>query len=134
MSNPITQGIHHVGLTVPSISATRSFFEQALGFSQVGEVPDYPAVFISDGSVMITLWQTRDPAKAISFDRRQNIGLHHLALRVAATQSLDALHEKLAAREDVVIEFVPEPLSGGPTRHMICAIPGGIRLELIAPK
>jgi hypothetical protein len=33
----------------------------------------------------------------------------------------------------VKIEFAPEPLGGGPTRHMMCAIPGGIRLELIAP-
>ncbi|GAB3684174.1 VOC family protein [Salinisphaera aquimarina] len=128
-----TQGIHHVGLTVPDIVATQTFFREALGFSQVREVPDYPAVFVSDGTVMLTLWQAEDPTSAIAFDRRRVIGLHHLALRVAAAQSLDALYEELAERDDVTIEFAPEPLRDGPTRHMICAIPGGIRIELIAP-
>ncbi len=52
-----TQGIHHAGLTVPDLAATRTFFEEVLGFEARGEKPDYPAVFLSDGSVMITLWQ-----------------------------------------------------------------------------
>ena len=129
-----TQGIHHAGLTVPDLAAARSFFEEALGFSTVGEKPDYPAVFLSDGSVMITLWQAEDPAHARPFDRRRGIGLHHLALRVADAAGLEALHRELAARADVEVEFAPEPLGGGPTRHMMCAIPGRIRLELIAPK
>lgn len=128
-----TQGIHHAGLSVPDLAAARSFFQDALGFRQVGEVPDYPAVFLSDGTVLITLWQVEDPAHAVPFDRRHVIGLHHLALRVADGRALDALHAELTARDDVGIEFAPELLGGGPTRHMMCAIPGGIRLELIAP-
>ena len=128
-----TRGIHHAGLTVPDLAAARAFFEEALAFHAVGEKPDYPAVFLSDGAVMITLWQAEDPARARPFDRRHAIGLHHLALRVADAGALDALHGELAARSDVKIEFAPEPLGGGPTRHMMCAIPGGIRLELIAP-
>ena len=48
-----TQGIHHAGLTVPDLAAARAFFEQALGFRPVGEVPAYPAVFLSDGAVLI---------------------------------------------------------------------------------
>jgi hypothetical protein len=99
----------------------------------VGAVPDYPAVFLTDGAVLITLWQAEDPATAIPFDRRRGIGLHHLALRVADGAALAALHGELAARSDVEIEFGPEPLGAGPTRHMMCAIPGRIRLELIAP-
>lgn len=128
-----TQGVHHAGLTVPDLAAARTFFQEALGFTQVGEVPDYPAVFLSDGTVMITLWQAEDPANAVPFDRRRVIGLHHLALRVPRQEGLDALHRELAARKDVKIEFAPEPLGAGPTRHMMCAIPGHIRLELIAP-
>jgi catechol 2,3-dioxygenase-like lactoylglutathione lyase family enzyme len=128
-----TQGVHHAGLTVPDLAAARTFFEQALGFERVGERPDYPAVFLSDGTVLITLWQAEDPPNAVPFDRRRVIGLHHLALRVAGEVELDALHRELAARKDVEIEFAPEPLGGGPTRHMMCAIPGRIRLELIAP-
>ena len=128
-----TQGIHHAGLTVPDLAAAQRFFEGALGFAWVGQVPDYPAVFLSDGSVLVTLWQAEDAAAAAPFDRRRNIGLHHLALRVADPAALEALHAELAVRSDVHVEFAPEPLGGGPTRHMMCAIPGGIRLELIAP-
>jgi catechol 2,3-dioxygenase-like lactoylglutathione lyase family enzyme len=132
-SDARTRGIHHAGLTVPDLSAARAFFEQALGFQAVGGLPDYPAVFLSDGEVMVTLWQAEDPTRARPFDRRHAIGLHHLALRVADGAALDALHEELAARRDVELEFPPEALGDGPTRHLMCAIPGGIRLELIAP-
>lgn len=125
-----TQGIHHAGLTVPSLSAARGFFLEALGFDQVGEIPDYPACFLSDGHIMITLWQAADPASAAPFDRHRNLGLHHLAL---VASDLDALHASLKQRVDVEIEFAPEPLGQGPTRHMMCAIPGGIRVEFIAP-
>ena len=128
---PRTRGVHHAGLTVPDLAAAKTFFEEGLGFEQVGEIPDYPAVFLSDGAVMITLWQAANGAGAAPFDRRHSIGLHHLALEVAG--DLEGLHTELAARDDVEVEFEPEPLGGGSTRHMMCAIPGGIRLELIAP-
>lgn len=133
MHTPKTQGAHHVGLTVPNIAATKAFFIEALGFTQVGEVPDYPAVFVSDGTVMLTLWQAEDPKNATPFDRRRSIGLHHLALQVADETPLDELYQNLTQRSDVNVEFAPEALQNGPTRHMMCAIPGGIRLELIAP-
>ncbi len=129
----ITRGAHHIGLTVPDLAKTRAFFIDTLGFDQVGEVADYPAVFLSDGTTMITLWQAADPAKAVPFDRKNVIGLHHFALKVDGADALDALHGKLKAAEGVKVEFAPEPLGGGPTRHMMCAIPGGIRMEFIAP-
>lgn len=129
----LTQGIHHLGLTVPDLERTRRFFTQVLGFEVVGEVADYPAVFVSDGSVMLTLWQAEDPASATPFDRKRVIGLHHFALRVADAAALESLHKRLIETEDVAIEFAPEKLGAGPTRHMMCAIPGGIRLEIIAP-
>ena len=132
-TSPRTHGVHHAGLTVPDLRATRAFFMDALGFTQVGEKPDYPAVFLSDGACLVTLWQAEDPANAVPFDRRRVVGLHHLALRVADGQSLDALGRSLAERADVTVEFAPESLGAGPTRHMMLAIPGGIRLELIAP-
>lgn len=64
-----TQGAHHVGLTVSDLDAAKAFFVQALGCDQVGKSPDYPTVFISDGSVMITLWQPEDAASAVPFVR-----------------------------------------------------------------
>jgi catechol 2,3-dioxygenase-like lactoylglutathione lyase family enzyme len=128
-----TKGIHHLGLTVPDINAARAFFEEALGFKKVNEKPEYPAVFVSDGTVMLTLWQTEDPATAIPFDRRRGIGLHHVALQVESEAVLRDLHGTLSQRADVRIEFGPEPLGAAPLRHMMLRIPGNIRLELVAP-
>jgi len=129
----VTNGAHHIGLTVPDLAGTRAFFVETLGFSQVGEKPDYPAVFVSDGTTMITLWKAADPANAVPFDRKNNVGLHHFALRVENSGVLDALYHKLDTTSGVDIEFAPEPLGGGPTKHMMCFIPGGIRMEFIAP-
>ncbi len=128
-----TKGVHHVGLTVRNHDAARRFFVDTLGYEQVGEIAEYPAVFLSDGNTMITLWQVEDPTKAVSFDRKNVVGLHHLALSVDGDAALDDLCECLKADSDVEIEFEPEVLSGGSTRHMICSIPGGdIRIEFIA--
>ena len=127
----ITRGAHHIGLTIPDLDATRRFFVESLGFEQVGEVPVYPAVFLSDGSTMLTLWQAEDPASATPFDRRRNVGLHHFAMRVDA-EALDGLHERLSRLDDVEIEFAPEVLGGGPARHMMVYTPGGVRMEFIA--
>ncbi len=129
----VTQGAHHIGLTVPDLAKTRSFFLDTLGFSQVGEVPDYPAVFLTDGTTMITLWQAENPATAVSFDRKNVIGLHHFALKVENSDVLETLHHKLSTTDGVETEFAPESLGGGATQHMMCRIPGGIRMEFIAP-
>ena len=129
----LTKGAHHIGLTVPNLDETKTFFTAVLGFSQVGEVPDYPAAFLTDGTTMITLWQASNPQNAVPFDRKNVIGLHHFALKVDGAAALDDLNAKLAAAPNVAIEFAPEPLGGGATRHMMCTIPGGIRMELIAP-
>ena len=128
----VTQGAHHIGLTVPDLARTRAFFLDTLGFAQVGAVPDYPAVFLTDGTTMITLWQAADPETAVPFDRMTVIGLHHLALKVENGDTLDALHRTLETTDGVAVEFAPESLGGGPAKHMMCAIPGGIRVEFIA--
>ena len=128
----ITRGVHHIGLTVPDLEQTRKFFLETLGYDQVGDVPDYPAVFLSDGTIMITLWQATDPASAVAFDRKNVIGLHHLALTVDA-DAIDGLCDKLNDTAGVKIEFEPEPLGDLPVRHMMCSIPGGIRVEFLAP-
>ena len=128
---PLTKGVHHVGLTVPSVSETAAFFTEALGYQVVGEKQDYPAVFVSDGTTMLTLWQakTSDP---VSFDRHGNVGLHHFAIAVESVTQLETLYPKIADYPGVEIEFSPESLGGLPVKHMMCCIPGGIRMELIA--
>ncbi len=135
MSNnkPVTLGVHHVGFTVPDLKQAQEFFVHTLEFNVLGEVPDYPAVFLSDGSTMITLWQAVEPEKSIAFDRKNVIGLHHLAFTVGSNSELDNLHTRLQTTENVSIEFSPENLGDGPTRHFTISMPGGIRIEFIAP-
>ena len=127
-----TKGAHHIGLTVPDLARTRAFFLDTLGFEQVGERPEYPAVFVSDGAIMITLWQAADPRTAVAFDRRNVVGLHHLAFNVGDADALAALHGTLEGTDGVEIEFAPEALGETPLRHMMCTILGGIRVEFIA--
>ena len=129
----MTQGAHHIGLTVPSIEVARDFFVKVLEFKQVGEVPSYPAFFISDGTVMLTLWQAAEPDSATPFDRKNNIGLHHLALKVKDIDTLNSIYQALTQYEGVEIEFPPELSGGGPSQHMMFYIPGGIRMELVVP-
>ncbi len=132
-NRPATKGVHHLGLTVPDVEGTAAFFIDIVGMKEVARRPDYPAIFVSDGTVMLTLWQAEDPATAAEFDRKRNIGLHHLALAMADKAALDAMHGRLRKAAGVTLEFAPEPVGTIPFHHMICTIPGGVRLEFIAP-
>lgn len=126
-----TRGINHIGLTVKNIEVTSQFFIENLNFIKVGGKPNYPAIFISDGTVTITLWQAIDPNSATSFDRKNNIGLHHVALNLNSFKDLNSIYQKLKDRPEILIEFPPELLGEGPAKHMIFYEPGGIRVELI---
>ena len=105
-----------------------------MGFAVAAERPDYPAIFVSDGTTLLTLWQVADPASAIPFDRRGNVGLHHLALSVADLAALRTVFARVQNHPGTVIEFDPEPIrEGATTHHFICAMPGGIRIEFATP-
>lgn len=130
-SEMVVGGVHHVGLTVSKIQASEDFFTKSLGFSVVGRDREYPAVFLSNGKVLITLWRNADPDQAIEFDRKRNVGLHHLAFEVKSFPALDALHDRFNRTAGVRIEFAPEPLSGTNAKHMIIREPSGNRLEFI---
>jgi len=126
---PATHGVDHVGLSVRDLQSTLGFFREALNWRLVGERPDYPAAFVSDGHALLTLWQVADPESAGAFDRRANIGLHHLALAVVGAVELEALYARLSAWPGVVVEFAPQAVRGGSKRHFIVLEPGGLRLE-----
>src|SRR5258708_37110471 len=91
-----TYGIDHVGLSVRDIVKTLMFFSDWLGWRVIGERPDYPAAFVSDGRCVITLWQVQSPLEAIAFDRRANVGLHHLAFAVVDRAVLDTLYGQVS--------------------------------------
>ncbi len=128
-----TKGIHHLGLTVPNVDETTRFFVDVLGYEPLGERADYPAAFVSDGTTMITLWQTVDADSATPFDRRNVIGLHHLALAVDDYQALETVYERLRVTENVHIEFPPQARGNKGARHLMCNIPGGVRVEFLSP-
>jgi hypothetical protein len=88
-ATPATCGVDHVGLSVGDLDSTRRFFCDCLGWRVVGERPEYPAAFVSDGQQIVTLWRVEAPDQAVAFDRRTNVGLHHLALAVADRAGLD---------------------------------------------
>jgi len=102
LTEALTHGVHHVGLAVRDLDEATSFFCGTLGFKEVARNDAYPAVFVSDGAVTLTIWRVTDPENAVAFNRKTNI----------------------------MLEFTPEPVRpGSPTHHFICAIPGGLRIE-----
>ncbi len=124
-----TCGVDHVGLSVRDLVNTREFFCDCLGWRIVGERPAYPAVFVSDGHDVVTLWQVESPSKATPFDRRANVGLHHLALAVVDQIGLDTLYNRGSSWPGVVVEFAPGPSGAGPKIHFIVREPSGVRIE-----
>ncbi|MEE2866526.1 MAG: VOC family protein [Pseudomonadota bacterium] len=128
-----TKGINHLGLTVRDLDQTTAFFTELLGWQLLARDDNYPRTTVSDGTVRLTLWQADRTRPVTGFDRKTNIGLHHLALEVSSEEKLLEIAEKVKAWPGVEIEFMPEPLGGGPRRHMMLAEPGGIRIEFIWP-
>ena len=134
MTDKLTCGVHHIGLTVPDLDQARAFFCGVLGFDEVGGVPAYPSIFLSDGAILLTLWRAADPVTARAFDRRANIGLHHLSLAVANDDALDRAWDEVRAHPHVIVDAVPGPIrAGSATRHFLVFIPGGIRIEFATP-
>ena len=124
-----TSGINHIGLAVADLKASTEFFVAQLGWTESGFDPSYPRTAVTDGNLKITLWQIDHNKPTAQFDRRQNVGLHHLALHIDTEETLYALADKLAAVDNVKIEFMPEFMGKGPRKHFICYEPSGIRIE-----
>ncbi len=133
-TTPITKGCHHIGLTVFNLEESASFFIQILGWKEVRRNEEYPAIFVSDGTVMVTLWKTLEQKDTghTAFDKNQNVGLHHVAFTVGTESELNQTYENLV-ENNIKIEFSPELLREGPAKHMMCYEPSGIRVEFIWP-
>jgi len=124
----LTLGIDHLGLTVPDLQKTVSFFTDCLGWKEVGGKPDYPSKFISDGTSVLTIWQAQTHAP-VSFDRKTNVGLHHVAFKIASEAELNVLFEKIEKWPGINIECAPEFSGSGPKVHFFINEPGGSRME-----
>ena len=127
-----TQGISHLGLTVPDLETSVRFFTEGLGWSVLGGDPEYPASYIGDGSSVLTLWQalTDEPVPA---DRENIVGLHHVAFTVETLTKLDELFASLSEYPGVEVEFAPQqnPVGVGPRVHFMIFEPGGNRMEFV---
>jgi len=128
-SNKLTHGFDHLGLAVTDLQASTDFFTQTLGWEKVGGDADYPANFVSDGNMFLTLWRVAEPETAVAFNRKQNVGLHHLAIAVPSFEALEEIHKRAKQVKGVNIEFAPELAYGGPAKHMMLREPSGNRLE-----
>ena len=128
---PITQGAHHIGLTVSSLEESADFFVSLLGWKEVHRNEDYPAIYVSDGKIMVTLWTTKEEPSN-HFNKDKNVGLHHVAFQVENERDLSSVYNRLV-NSGVKIEFSPEMMGNGPAQHMMCYDPSGIRIEFIWP-
>jgi catechol 2,3-dioxygenase-like lactoylglutathione lyase family enzyme len=126
-----TIGLNHLGLSVDDLQATKSFFVEVLGWQESGYDPSYPRTAVSDGKLRLTLWQVDPNLNGVEFNRKRNVGLHHLAIQVSSESKLDELHKKIEAHPRCRVEFAPELLSAGPRKHMMFNEPSGLRIELI---
>lgn len=128
MTEKLTAGVHHVGLTVGDLEASVGFFE-ALGFERIGGRPDYPSVFVSDGSVMLTIWQAKvdDPTP---FDRTSNIGLHHLCLKMTSADAVQKAFDIASGYAGAKVEFEPTEVATGNGSYAMVYEPSGNRIEL----
>jgi len=131
MITPITKGSHHIGLTVSKLEESADFFIAFLGWKEVRRNEEYPAIFVSDGCIMLTLWSIKEQPLN-HFDKNKNVGLHHIAFHIEHESDLNDIYEKLV-NNGVKIEFSTELLGQGPAKHMMCYEPSGIRVELIWP-
>jgi len=77
---------------------------------------------------MVTLWETKE--EPVEFNRKSNIGLHHIAFNVQSEETLSVIFSQLKSH-NIEIEFKPELLKQGPAKHMMCYEPSGIRVEFI---
>lgn len=129
----ITNGINHLGLTVLDLKGSTRFFVEYLGWTESGYEPSYPRTAVTDGKVRLTLWEVDKNMTVNNFDRKKNVGLHHLALQVASEAELISLCEHLKSKNDVKIEFLPELIGKGPRKHFMIHDPSGLRIEFIWP-
>jgi catechol 2,3-dioxygenase-like lactoylglutathione lyase family enzyme len=67
LTEALTHGIHHVGLAVRDLDEATGFFCGTLGFKEVARNDAYPAVFVSDGVVTVTIWRVTDPGVMLEF-------------------------------------------------------------------
>jgi catechol 2,3-dioxygenase-like lactoylglutathione lyase family enzyme len=91
--NPISPGVHHIGLRCLDFSMTKRFYENIIGFRLALETPDLIAFVI--GAVIIVFKQAKPPHPEDKTFTPFNIGLDHIALTLESESELQRLAEGL---------------------------------------
>jgi glyoxylase I family protein len=126
-----TSAVNHITLTVTDRDRARDFYTSVLGFQFLMEFG--PKYLLSNGSVILALNLSPDPARAISNDQfdENRVGLDHVSFNVGS-------HEVL---EQAAQLFDERGISRGEIKDladlgiyvMAFRDPDNIQLELTAP-
>ncbi|MED4586779.1 VOC family protein [Brevibacillus choshinensis] len=121
----LTNGVHHVGLSVTNLEASKEFFTEVLEFQLLQHEAGHHA-YVTDGVTMITLWQTAELEASVKV-----AGMHHLALSVKSLEVLRQIEERMKQRK-INLQFGGIGVKGqeGGFIALFCYEPSGIRIEL----
>lgn len=121
----MTKGVNHVGLSVTNLDATKDFFVEILEF-QVLQYVEGQHAFVTDGTTMVTLWQTAEEEADV-----KTAGLHHLAFQVESVTVLRKIEERMK-QKNIRLQFDGIGVRGqeGGFIALFCYEPSGIRIEL----
>lgn len=121
----MTKGVNHVGLSVTDLQATKDFFVEILEF-EVLKYAEGQHAYVTDGTTMITLWQTAEQEANL-----KTAGLHHLALQVESVSVLRKIEERMK-QKNIRLQFDGIGVRGqeGGFVALFCYEPSGIRIEL----
>lgn len=123
-------GVAHTFLTVNNFATSREFYSQLLPLLGMQIVLDSEDTFYCiGGKTGIGIRASTKPSKDARFDQQQ-VGLHHLCLRVKSRSDVDELHQFLI---DIRAKIVHSPQEDGWAPGYYSVLfedPEGIRLEV----
>lgn len=136
-------GIHHIGMSVPSLDAARAFYVDMLGFTELGSGGGWSGspqmdrltrlsgsaakmMFLSAGNTYIEMFEFASPAPAQTETERgvNEYGYTHLCFDVDDTA---AIHARLTAAG---IDFHCDPIDSSGVRTVYGRDPFGNVIEL----
>ena len=126
-------GFDHVDLTVNDMERSEPFYARVLGelgFRRVAESGSGSVIF-ANGITSIAVRPPSPAARGQRFDRYR-VGLHHLALRAASREDVDAFHAWLLREAVEVLDAPAEyPEYGEGYYAVFFADPDAMKLELV---
>ncbi len=126
-------GFDHVDLTVNDIGRSEPFYAKVLGelgFRRVEESGSGSVIF-ANGITSVAVRPPSPAARGQRFDRYR-VGLHHLALRAARRDDVDAFHAWLLREGIDVLDAPAEyPEYGEDYYAVFFTDPDGMKLELV---